>query len=85
MAWYAAMRSIVSVFQQILYAQRRDAVRLTAAAVLAVFKLALVAVLASAGAVGAAIATGVTDTLLLVVFATALYGKAIPLNRKARQ
>lgn len=85
MAWYAAMRSIVSVFQQILYAQRRDVVRLTAAGGLAVFKLALVAGLASKGAVGAAIATAVTDTLLLVIFAAALYGKAAPLNRKASQ
>jgi O-antigen/teichoic acid export membrane protein len=83
MAWYAAMRSIVSVFQQILYAQRRDTVRLTAATGLAVFKLALVALLASAGAVGAAIATAVTDTVLLVIFAVALYRKAAPSNPKA--
>ncbi len=83
MAWYAAMRSIVSVFQQILYTQRRDLVRFTAAAVLAVVKLALVAALAFAGAVGAAIATSATDTILLVVFAIALYRKSAPSTPKA--
>lgn len=85
MAGYAAMRSIVLVFQQILYAQRRDAVRFAAAIALAPFKLTLVAVLAPAGPVGAAIATVVTDTVLLVVFATVLYRKAALVKRKARQ
>jgi O-antigen/teichoic acid export membrane protein len=83
MALYTGLRSIILVFQQILYVQRRDVVRLTAAIALVPFKLGLVAVLASMGAVGAAIATVVTDAVLLVVFTTALYRNSAPLNRKA--
>jgi Na+-driven multidrug efflux pump len=39
------------------------------------FKFGLVAALASLGAVGAAIATSVSDAVLLLIFALALYGK----------
>jgi O-antigen/teichoic acid export membrane protein len=73
MSGFAALRIVVSVFQVILYTQRRDVLRLTAAIGLVPFKLGLVAVLSFAGAVGAAISTTVTDAVLLVIFACGLY------------
>jgi hypothetical protein len=75
MAGFCAMRTIISVFQVVLYAQRRDGIRFTAALALVPVKLGLVALLSVAGAVGAAIATTVTDGLLLLVFSLALYAK----------
>ena len=81
MAGFAAMRTIISVFQVILYAQRRDRLRFTAAVTLIPFKFVLLALLVwlGLGAVGAAIATTTADGALLAVFAVALYSR-----RKAR-
>lgn len=73
MSGFAALRIVVSVFQVILYTQRRDVLRLTAAIGLVPFKLGLVAALSFAGAVGAAISTTITDAVLLVIFACGLY------------
>jgi O-antigen/teichoic acid export membrane protein len=73
MSAFAALRVVVSVFQVVLYTQRRDIFRLTAAVALVPVKLGLVAVLAFSGAVGAAIATSITDALLLICFSLALY------------
>jgi hypothetical protein len=77
MSGYCAMRTIILVFQVVLYAQRRDLLRFSAAVGLVPVKFALVAALASLGlgAVGAAIATTGTDAILLVIFSIALYRK----------
>lgn len=75
MSGYCAFRTVISVFTFILYAQRRDMVRLTAAIGLVPFKLGLVAALSFLGAIGAAISTSVSDAVLLVIFTLALYGK----------
>lgn len=79
MAVFCAMRTVSLILQVVLYTQRRDMVRLTTNLGLVPVKLALVAALASAGAVGAAIATVVTDAILLVIYATAVY------RRKAKK
>jgi len=73
MSGFAALRIVVSVFQVILYTQRRDVMRLTAAIGLVPFKLGLLAALSFAGAIGAAISTTVTDAVLLLIFTYALY------------
>jgi O-antigen/teichoic acid export membrane protein len=73
MAVFCAMRTISSILQVILYAQRRDVVRLVANLGLVPVKLGLVAALAVFGAVGAAIATVITDAILLTIYATAIY------------
>ncbi len=73
MSGFAALRIVVSVFQVILFTQRRDVLRLTAAIGLVPFKLGLVAALSFAGAVGAAISTTITDGVLLLIFAYGLY------------
>ncbi len=73
MAAFCAMRTVSSVLQVILYAQRRDMIRLSANLGLVPVKLLAVAALAPAGAVGAAIATVFTDAILLAVYSTALY------------
>jgi O-antigen/teichoic acid export membrane protein len=73
MSGFAALRIVVSVFQVILYTQRRDVMRLTAAIALVPFKLGLLAVLSFLGAVGAAISSTITDAVLLAVFTYALY------------
>jgi O-antigen/teichoic acid export membrane protein len=78
MAVFCAMRTISSILQVILYAQRRDVVRLVANLGLVPVKLGLVAALAVFGAVGAAIATVITDAILLTIYATAIY------HRKAK-
>jgi hypothetical protein len=70
---FAALRIVVSVFQVILYTQRRDVMRLTAAIGLVPFKMGLLAALSFAGAVGAAISSTVTDAVLLLIFTYALY------------
>ncbi|HKP40991.1 hypothetical protein [Mycobacterium sp.] len=73
MSGFATLRIVVSVFQVVLYTQRRDVMRLTAAISLVPFKLGLLAVLSFLGAVGAAISSTVTDAVLLLVFTYALY------------
>jgi O-antigen/teichoic acid export membrane protein len=73
MSVFCAMRTISSILQVILYAQRRDVVRLVANLGLVPVKLGLVAALAVFGAVGAAIATVITDAILLTIYATAIY------------
>ena len=75
MSAFCAMRTVSSVFQAVLYTQRRDMIRLVSNAGLVPVKLGLVAVLAAAGAVGAATATVLTDAILLGIYATALYRK----------
>ena len=73
MAMFCGMRTITSVFQAVLYLQRRDTTRLVANLSLLPVKLGLVALLAFAGAVGAAIATVIADALLLGIYAYILY------------
>lgn len=75
MSLFAGLRVVVSVFQVVLFTQRRDLLRLASAIGLVPVKLALVAALAFSGAVGAAIATSITDALLLICFSIAIYGK----------
>jgi hypothetical protein len=75
MSAYATFRTIIMVFTFILYAQRRDVIRLTSVIGLVPVKFGILAALApSLGAVGAAIATSVSDFLLLVIFSFAIYG-----------
>jgi len=81
MSVFCGMRTITSVFQAVLYLQRRDTTRLVANISLLPVKLGLVALLAVAGAVGAAIATVIADALLLGIYAYVLYRK--PPARKA--
>jgi O-antigen/teichoic acid export membrane protein len=75
MAAFCAMRTMSSVLQVILYAQRRDVVRLVANLGLVPVKLGLVAALANFGAVGAAVATVITDAVILTVYLTTIYRK----------
>jgi O-antigen/teichoic acid export membrane protein len=76
MSAYATFRTIIMVFTFILYAQRRDVIRLTSMIGLVPVKFGILAALApSLGAVGAAIATSVSDLLLLVIFTMAIYGR----------
>ena len=75
MSAYATFRTIIMVFTFILYAQRRDVIRLTSVIGLVPVKFGVLAALASSlGAVGAAIATSVSDLLMLVIFTIAIYG-----------
>jgi O-antigen/teichoic acid export membrane protein len=78
MSGFAALRTVSWVFQTILYNQRRDLIRFAAAVGLVPVKLGMLAALAFLGAVGAAISSTVTDVLLLVIFAMALYRKRTP-------
>lgn len=75
MSVFCGMRTVTSVFQAVLYLQRRDTTRLLANLSLLPVKLGLVALLAVAGAVGAAIATVIADALLLTIYAYVLYRK----------
>ena len=75
MSAYATFRTIIMIFMFILYAQRRDVIRMTAVIGLVPFKFGILAALASLGAVGAAIATSVSDAVLLVIFSFAIYGR----------
>ena len=75
MAGFVFLRTVSWVFQAILYTQRRDMLRVTAAVSLVPFKFGLLAALSFAGAVGAAISSTITDAVLLAIFATALYRK----------
>jgi O-antigen/teichoic acid export membrane protein len=79
MAGWAVLRTIICIFQVVLYAQRRDAIRFGTTIALIPVKFAILAVLVKLGlgAVGAAIATTATDALLLIVFAGALYWKPL--------
>jgi len=78
MAAFCAMRTMSSVLAVILYAQRRDLIRLSANLGLVPVKLGAVAALAQFGAVGAAIATVATDATLLVIYLLAIYRKKEP-------
>ncbi|MDT5179897.1 MAG: hypothetical protein QOJ95_4095 [Mycobacterium sp.] len=77
MAGFAALRTVIAVFQVILYAQRRDRLRFTAAVTLIPFKFLFLAFLVwlGLGAIGASIATTTADAALLAVFAVAIYWK----------
>ncbi len=75
MSGFAALRIVSWIFQTILYNQRRDLLRFTAAVGLVPFKFALIAAMASLGAVGAAISSTIGDAVLLLIFTIALYRK----------
>ena len=75
MSAYATFRTIIMVFMFILYAQRRDVIRMTSVIGLVPLKFGILAALSSLGAVGAAIATSVSDFVLLVIFSLAIYGR----------
>jgi hypothetical protein len=75
MSAYATFRTIIMVFMFILYAQRRDVIRMTSVIGLVPMKFGILAALSSLGAVGAAIATSVSDAVLLVIFSLAIYGR----------
>lgn len=75
MSLFCAMRTVSSVFQAVLYNQRKDGIRLAANLGLVPVKLGLVALLVGLGAVGAAIATVITDAILLAIYAWVLYRK----------
>ncbi|MGE2691040.1 lipopolysaccharide biosynthesis protein [Mycolicibacterium pulveris] len=84
MSAYCAFRTVIMVFQFVLYAQRRDMVRMTSVIGLVPLKFGLLAALAHLGAVGAAIATSVADAALLVIFSLAIYGKGRHGRRPAK-
>ena len=73
MSLFVAMRVLNHVFTTVLYLQHRDRTRVLAAATLAPLKMVLVLCLFPLGAVGAAIASVITDAVLLVWFMRALY------------
>jgi O-antigen/teichoic acid export membrane protein len=75
MAGFGAVRTVIAVFQVILYAQHRDRLRFVAALGLIPFKFAFLAVLVwlGWGAIGAAVATTVADAALLAVFTYAIF------------
>ena len=75
MSLYCAMRTISMVFQAVLYNQHRDGTRLVANLGVVPIKLALVALLAGAGAVGGAIASVITDAILLAIYVWVIYRK----------
>lgn len=77
MAGFCFLRTVICVFQVILYTRRRDRLRFGASIGLIPIKFALLTVLVKLGlgAVAAAIATTTADALLLTVFAGALYWK----------
>lgn len=80
MAGWAVLRTVICIFQVVLYAQRRDAIRFGTTIALIPVKFAILTVLVKLGlgAVGAAIATTATDAILLIVFAGVLYRKPKP-------
>jgi Na+-driven multidrug efflux pump len=65
------------VLAVILYAQRRDVIRLSANLGLVPIKLGAVAALAHFGAIGAAIATVATDAILLGIYLAAIYRRKV--------
>lgn len=76
MSLFVVMRVLNHVFTTVLYLQHRDRTRVLAAATLAPLKMLLVLCLFPLGAVGAAIASVITDAVLLVWFMRALYHTA---------
>jgi hypothetical protein len=76
MSLFCGMRSISAILQVVLYVQHRDFFRLAANVSMVPPKLALVALLASFGAIGAAVATVIVDAILLGIYWNAVYGKA---------
>ncbi|KZF09500.1 MAG: polysaccharide biosynthesis C-terminal domain-containing protein [Rhodococcus sp. (in: high G+C Gram-positive bacteria)] len=77
MSFFVVMRVMNYVFTTILYLQHRDRTRVLAAATLAPLKMVLILCLFPLGAVGAAIASVVTDAVLLVWFTRALYREPV--------
>lgn len=73
MSVFCGARTVISIFQVILFAQRRDLLRLLSAVGLVPVKLAAVAVLSPLGAVGASIASSTTDLILLAIYSYVLY------------
>ncbi len=73
MSFFVGMRVMNHVFTTVLYLQHRDRTRVLAAVTLAPLKMVLVLCLFPLGAVGAALASVVTDAVLLVWFTRALY------------
>ncbi|NKX77394.1 hypothetical protein HGA01_07175 [Gordonia amicalis] len=65
---FVGLRVMNNVLTTVLYVQRRDVVRSAAAAVLVPVKLGSVCALAVFGAVGAAIASVVTDAILFAIY-----------------
>lgn len=76
MSLFCGMRSVSAILQVVLYIQHRDFFRLIANVSMVPPKLALVALLASFGSIGAAVATVVVDAILLVIYWKAVYGNA---------
>lgn len=76
MSLFCGMRTVSTVFQAVLYNQRRDGVRLVVNLGVVPIKLGLVVALAGLGAVGAAIASVITDALLLAIYLRVLYPKS---------
>ncbi|MBY3791281.1 hypothetical protein HQP42_02670 [Rhodococcus fascians] len=83
MSLFVVMRVLNHVFTTVLYLQHRDRTRVLAAATLAPLKMLLVLCLFPLGAVGAAIASVITDAVLLVWFMRALY--LDPVKEEVRQ
>lgn len=77
MSFFVVMRVMNYVFTTVLYLQHRDRTRVLAAATLAPIKMVLILCLFPLGAVGAAIASVVTDAVLLVWFTRALYREPV--------
>ncbi|MEO9326906.1 lipopolysaccharide biosynthesis protein [Gordonia aurantiaca] len=65
---FVGLRVMNNVLTTVLYVQRRDLVRSASAAALVPVKLGLVGALATLGAVGASVASVVTDAVLLAVY-----------------
>lgn len=74
---FTGMRTMISILQVILYAQRRDIMRLAANLGLVPVKLGAVVALAPIGAVGASIASVGADAILLAVYGVAIYRKPL--------
>lgn len=73
MSVFCAMRAANYVYTAVLYMQHRDLVRAWAAVGLVPVKLACVVALSPLGAVGAAVASVLTDAVLLGVYLKVLY------------
>ncbi|GAA2070714.1 lipopolysaccharide biosynthesis protein [Williamsia deligens] len=74
---FTGMRTMISILQVILYAQRRDIMRLAANLGLVPVKLGAVAALAPIGAVGASIASVGADAILLGIYGWAIYRRPL--------
>jgi len=78
MSLFTGMRTMISVFQVVLYAQRRDLTRLAANLGLVPVKLGAVVLLAGPlGAVGAALSSVGADAILLVIYVVAIYRRPL--------